>query len=116
MNWFRSGCRAGLALAALAPAVGLASATQAELLYATSGSSLSRFDSTSLGVVTTVPITNLQPGETITDIDLRPATGDLYAVGSASRLYTIAPLTGVATQVGSAGAFTISGTAFGMDF
>jgi hypothetical protein len=85
-------------------------------MYATNGSSISRFDSTALGVVTTVPVTGLQGGETLIGIDLRPANALLYGVGSTSRLYTINPLTGLATQVGTAGAFTLNGTAFGTDF
>lgn len=61
-------------------------------------------------------ITGLQGGETILGIDFRPANGTLYGLGSTSRLYTINPTTGAATQVGSAGAFTLSGTSFGFDF
>jgi len=108
-----------------AAAVGLlglaAGQASAELMYATgnvSGASVvSRFDSGSLGVVTTVPVVGLQAGETLLGIDVRPASpGTLYGVGSSSRLYTLNPLTGVATQVGTAGAFTLNGTAFGTDF
>ena len=88
----------------------------AEPLYATNGSALSRFDSLSLGTVTTVPVTGLQAGETLVGIDVRPANQQLYGVGSTSRLYTLNPLSGAATAVGSAGAFTLNGTAFGTDF
>src|SRR5690348_3822799 len=91
-------------------ALALASTVQAELLYATNGSSIARFDSATLGAVTTVPVTGLQAAETLVGIDVRPANQLLYGVGSSSRLYTINPLTGVATQVGSAGAFTLNGT------
>jgi subtilisin-like proprotein convertase family protein len=87
-----------------------------ELLYTTNGSSISRFNHDALGVVTTVPVTGLQAGETLVDIDVRPQNSQLYGVGSSSRLYTINPITGVATPVGAAGAFTINGTAFGTDF
>src|SRR3954471_4014425 len=89
---------------------------RAELLYATNGSSITRFDSTTLGTTTTVPVTGLQVGETLVGIDLRPATGVLYGIGSTSRMYTINPILGTASQVGSAGAFTLNGTAFGTDF
>jgi hypothetical protein len=61
-------------------------------------------------------ITGLQPGENILGIDFRPANGQLYALGSASRLYTINIVTGAATQIGSTGAFTLNGTDFGFDF
>ncbi|GAB2599737.1 DUF4394 domain-containing protein [Spirosoma areae] len=64
-------------------------------------------------------ITGLQPGETLQGVDFRPANGQLYALGSSSRLYTItvaASGTWTAAPVGSAGAFTLSGSDFGFDF
>jgi len=95
----------------------LASArAHAELLYATSGNDIARFDSGSTGVVTSVPVTGLQAGESLVGIDVRPANQLLYGVGSSSRLYTINPLTGAATPIGAAGTFTLNGTAFGVDF
>src|ERR1041384_839244 len=68
-------------------------------------------------IVNNVAITGLQAGEILRGIDIRPANGQLYGVGSTSRLYTINPQTGAATQVGSA-PFTpaLSGTEFGFDF
>ncbi len=89
----------------------------AELIYTVVGGTLlTSFDSATPLVQTSVAITGLQAGEFVVGLDLRPATGQLYALGSTSRLYTISPATGVATQVGSAGAFTLSGTDFGFDF
>jgi Domain of unknown function (DUF4394) len=62
-------------------------------------------------------ITGLQAGETILGIDMRPATGQLYALGSSSRLYTINMASAAATAVGTAPFATIlSGTSFGFDF
>jgi hypothetical protein len=95
-----------------------AAAGSAEPIYAvTSTNVLLQFDSATPGTATSVAITGLQSGESILGIDLRPATGQLYALGSTSRLYTINPATGAATQVGS-GPFTpaLSGTSFGFDF
>ena len=89
---------------------------RATLLYATSGNDIARFDSGATGVVTSVPVTGMQAGESLVGIDTRPATQTLYGVGSSNRLYTINPLTGAATQVGTAGAFTLSGTQFAFDF
>jgi hypothetical protein len=62
-------------------------------------------------------ITGLQPAENILGIDMRPATGQLFALGSSSRIYTINMATGAATAVG-AGPFTpaLVGTSFGFDF
>ena len=95
-----------------------ATQTRAEpLVVVTTTNALLTFDSATPGTITTsVGVTGLQTGETILGIDRRPANGQIYALGSTSRLYIINPTTGAATQVGSAGAFTLSGTAFGVDF
>ncbi|MBC6365287.1 DUF4394 domain-containing protein [Algoriphagus sp. AK58] len=50
-------------------------------------------------------ISGLPSGEMILSIDYRPATGQLYALGSSSRLYLINENSGVATPLG-AGPFT----------
>jgi hypothetical protein len=62
-------------------------------------------------------ITGLQVGEDILGLDFRPVNGQLYAIGSTSRMYTINTSSGVATMVGT-GAFTpaLSGTSYGFDF
>jgi hypothetical protein len=95
-----------------------AAQTRAVTLYGVSVSNqLVRFDSATPANVTTIgAITGLQAGENILGIDFRPATGQLYALGSTSRLYVINLSTGAATAVGTAGAFTLSGTDFGFDF
>ena len=64
-----------------------------------------------------VAISGLQSGETLLAIDFRPATGQLYGVSSASRLYVINQNTGVARAIG-AGAFSpaVAGNLVGFDF
>jgi hypothetical protein len=59
----------------------------------------------------------LGSGETLLAIDFRPATGQLYGVSSASRLYVINQNTGTARAIG-AGAFTpaVAGNLVGFDF
>ncbi|WP_316827242.1 DUF4394 domain-containing protein [Pedobacter miscanthi] len=68
-------------------------------------------------VTAQVAISGLQTGETILGIDFRPATGQLYGLGSTSRLYVIDPKTGTARAI-SAAPFTpaLSGTSVGFDF
>ena len=62
-------------------------------------------------------ITGLQSGENILGIDFRPLNGQLYALGSSSRLYTINLGTGAATAVGTSPFPTLlAGTDFGFDF
>jgi hypothetical protein len=62
-------------------------------------------------------ITGLSAGENVMGIDFRPATGQLFALGSNSRLYILNTATGAATAVGTA-PFTsvLNGTSFGFDF
>jgi hypothetical protein len=64
----------------------------------------------------TINITGLQPNERILSIDFRPATGQLYGIGSTSRLYQIS-LTGVARAIGT-GSFSpqINSVFISMDF
>ncbi|HZH36554.1 MAG TPA: DUF4394 domain-containing protein, partial [Flavisolibacter sp.] len=64
-----------------------------------------------------VLITGLQQGERILAIDFRPATGQLYGLGSSSRLYVINGETGRAVPVGQM-SFTpaLSGQLTGFDF
>ncbi len=84
----------------------------------TASQKLINFSNLSPGTVArTVTITGLAAGETLVGIDFRPRTGQLYAVSSASRIYTLNTTTGAATAVGTA-AFTpaVNGAAFGLDF
>ncbi|MDQ1089522.1 MULTISPECIES: DUF4394 domain-containing protein [unclassified Siphonobacter] len=75
------------------------------------------FDPANASAVTTKAITGLQTGERVLGIDFRPATGQLYALGSNSRIYVINTSSGAAAPVGS-GALSVAlqGTDFGFDF
>ncbi len=99
-------------------AMAFAISAKAEPIVAlTSDGRLITFDSATPGTSTdTVTITGLQSGETLRGIDYRPATGTLYGLSSASRIYSINSDTGVATVVGTAAGFTLNGTSFGFDF
>ena len=70
----------------------------------------------SSGIITKA-ITGLQSGEMILGIDMRPASAQLYALGSNNRIYAINMASGVATVIGAV-PFTpaLSGTSFGFDF
>ena len=97
---------------------GIAVVSGPETLFAvTTTNRLIRYNSNSPFPVSDTPILGLQPGENILGIDFRPATGELYGLGSTSRLYKIDTTNGQATQVGS-GTFStpLNGTDFGFDF
>ncbi len=74
--------------------------------------------------VGSIGVTGLIAGDTLVGIDFRPADGLLYALGSAGRVYTVAPSTGVATlkstltaAAGDDNPFTtLAGTDFAVDF
>ncbi|WP_026903601.1 DUF4394 domain-containing protein [Pedobacter glucosidilyticus] len=74
-------------------------------------------NNTQMPVGNTLTISGLQASETILAIDFRPATGQLYGLGSSSRIYAINLNTGTATAIG-AGAFSpaIAGNVIGFDF
>ncbi len=93
--------------------------SKAETVYVlTSNDQIITFDSASPGTILSArSITGLQIGESLQGLDARPVNGLLYSLGSSSRLYTVDPSTGAATQVGS-GQFStlLNGTSFGLDF
>ncbi|MBD8531833.1 MULTISPECIES: DUF4394 domain-containing protein [unclassified Massilia] len=74
---------------------------------------------------TNVAVTGLQSGENLHGIDMRPADGLLYALGSSGRIYTINTTTGAASVKSTLAAdatdttlpyTALSGTDFGVDF
>ena len=66
-------------------------------------------------ILSAVTVTGLEPGERLVGIDVRPATGELWAVGDADRLYTIDPASGVATER-SVLSTPLDGRHLGVDF
>jgi hypothetical protein len=98
-------------------ALGSVAPAQAEPIIAlTTTNALVTFDSATPSVPTsTVIVTGTVGGELLLGIDFRPATGQLLGLSSGSRLYSINPVTGAATQIGADGQFTLSGSAFGFD-
>ncbi len=84
----------------------------------TTGNQLVTFSVNTPGTVSArTAVTGLQANEDLVGIDVRPATSELYAIGSTSRVYRINPANGAATAVAST-PFTpaLSGTSFGVDF
>ena len=77
---------------------------------------VTRFGFSFIRVANTRRITGLQRNERILGIDFRPATGQLYGLGSSSRLYLIDKNTAAATQVGKRFVIPLTGTSFGFDF
>lgn len=109
--------RKNCALAVFA-AIGVASAAHAELAYGTTQSGfLVSFDTATPGtIISGTPIQGLLSNEQLVGIDFRPATGELYGVGSFSRLYRIDTASGQANPVGPQFSPALNGAAFGIDF
>jgi trimeric autotransporter adhesin len=97
----------------------IAFAVRAENVFAvTASNTLLRFNPGLPGqVIAARPISGMGAGETVVGMDFRPATGQLVALSSASRVYTINPANGVAMRVGGAPfAPALNGQSFGVDF
>ncbi len=117
------GQRLVAAVVATVGTVGVAGpAAQAELIYGVTQSSqtLVTFDSANPNsLLSGLAISGLATNERITGIDFRPRTGELFAVGNFSNLYTINTTTGAASRVGTGfagNAATLNGSQFGFDF
>lgn len=92
--------------------------TQAPVWALTPNNEIATLSGSGIGrVAATVAITGLQAGEDVLAIDVRPANGKLYGLGSTSRIYVIDPVSGAAHPV-NATPFTpaLNGTEFGFDF
>ena len=97
-------------------------------LALTSGNRLVTFNRAAPAISTAVSISGLAGGESLLGIDIRPGgmpAGQLYALGSTGRIYTIDAGTGVATQKAVLAAdatdtttpfAALDGTDFGVDF
>ena len=103
-------------LAFTVASLALAPISSAATIYGvTNNNNLLEFDSTTPGTIdSSLAITGLGT-ENVLGIDIRPATGQLFALTSGSNLYTINPANGAATLVGAIGT-VLNGTAFGFDF
>ena len=95
--------------------IGLAVSTQA-VAYAVDGANALQIFNPYNPEPISRPITGLQVNENILGLDMRPVNGQLYALGSTSRLYTINAASGAATVVGTPFATPLNGTSFGFDF
>lgn len=108
------------ALACLATFVFSAPAS-AETIYGIAAgngnTNLVQFESATPGTLdSSLTVTGIQPGEAILGIDFRPATSQLYALGSSNRLYTIDPGTAIASAVSTPFSPVLNGSSFGFDF
>jgi len=96
----------------------LAPAAFAETLFISTGNQLRSIDSENPATIESlVTITGLQNGESLSGIDFRPASGQLFGLGSngsSGHLYTIDRSNGHAAAVGAT--FALTGTHFGFNF
>ncbi len=107
-----------LALSLLLLCFAIAADAGQSLYAVTTDNRLLQFDSANpCAILSDQFITGLQTDEAILGIDFRPATGQLYGLGSSNRLYIIATTTAVATQVGiDPFVIPVQGKAAGFDF
>jgi hypothetical protein len=122
MRFFRISLALACAAALAVPVVGQAGSSGSKsggrAFYATDDQgrllSFSADDPRQLDSLRT--LTGLPPGVSLRGIDFRPATGDLYGVGSDSVVYRVNPLTAIAVAEGPAFTPALRGRFFGWDF
>ena len=91
-------------------------AARAETIVAlTSGKRLLFFDGATPGTVTKIITITTVSNEALTAIDFRPATGNLYALGTSGRFYILNLTTGAASNP-PAVPVAVPGTSFDIDF
>lgn len=96
--------------------IGLAIPTEAVAYAVNAANELVIFDPTNPAPVSKA-ITGMVAGESVLGLDFRPATGQLFALGSTSRLYILNTSSGAAAAVGLAPFTTLlAGNDFGFDF
>lgn len=107
------------AISALVVSAGAAPTLAGETVFGvTENQTLITWDTAApTSILSGVAISGLASNEQIRGIDFRPATGQMFALGSFNNLYTIDTGTGAASLVGSGG-FTpgLNGSSFGFDF
>jgi len=68
-------------------------------------------------ILTGVAIQGMGQNETVIGLDARPSTGEIYALGSFGRLYTVDMMNGQATRIGTTPfSPALNGSNFGTDF
>ena len=85
-------------LVALVALSGAAVANAADIIGVTVQNNIVTFNQATPGtLISNVPVTGLNAGEQLLEIDLRPATGEIFGITSDNRITRIDALTGVAT-------------------
>ena len=94
-TWFKI----ALSLGFIAGSAALNSAYAESLVGITTQNQIGVFDSANVAAASFIDITGLSQGESLIGIDLRPSNNTLYAISSASKLYTVDAYTGATTLV-----------------
>jgi hypothetical protein len=91
--------------------------TPLQLFGLTDTSNLVAFNAGAPSQAVSISVTGLATGEALRGIDFRPATGKLFGLSNANKLYTIDTATGAAIAVNPTPlSSALTGTAFGLDF
>jgi len=104
-------------IVALVALAGAAVANAAVIVGVTVQNNIVTFDQATPGtLLSNVAITGLNAGEDLLEIDLRPATGEIFGITSGNRVTRIDPVTGIATPFAAAFAPALADARYGIDF
>ncbi len=102
-------------IVALAALAGVANAVT--VVGVTVQNNIVTFDQATPGtLLSNVAVTGLAVGEQLLEIDLRPATGEIFGITSGNRITRIDAVTGVATPFAAAFAPALADVRYGIDF
>ncbi|MCF6132548.1 DUF4394 domain-containing protein [Flavobacterium wongokense] len=96
--------------------IGIAIPTNPVAYAVDASNNLHIFNFNNPGTPISKAITNLQGGDNVLGIDMRPVNGQLYALGTSGRIYILNTSTGAATMLGVGPVAVLNGTDFGFDF
>jgi len=89
-------------IVAIVALAGAAVANATDIVGVTVQNNIVTFNQATPGtLISNVAVTGLNPGEQLLEIDMRPATGEIFGITSDSRVTRIDPLTGIATPFGA---------------
>ncbi len=104
-------------IVALVALAGAGVANAADIVGVTVQNNIVIFNQANPGtLISDVAVTGLNAGEQLLEIDLRPATGEIFGITSGNRLTRIDALTGVATPFAAAFAPALADVRYGIDF
>jgi len=104
-------------IVALVALTGAAAANAADIVGVTVQNNIVTFNQATPGtLISNLAVSGLNPGEQLLEIDLRPATGEIFGITSDNRITRIDPVTGIATPFATSFVPSLGSGRYSIDF